>query len=812
MVDVGLGSLAVAIAGVLVLVIFVAVRYGRLKAEAALHLSEDRYRLAFQATRDVILDAELSHDTVVFSPRTREVFGFDPEEMGATLAEWVTTKIHPDDLPIVRKTFARTRKQGGSFRVECRHLCADGSYADIVSHGWIVHDENGQATRTVGAIADVTQRKRAEQELRETGDAALEAARAKSAFLATMSHEIRTPMNGVIGMTGLLLETDLTPRQQEYAHAARRSGETLLALINDILDFSKIESGRQELEITVLDVREAVEDVVTLLADQAQRKGLEIAARVPPDLPPALLGDPARLRQILTNLVGNAVKFTERGEVIVRVAVIEQGPDTVQLRFEVSDTGIGIPSDAQARMFQPFSQADSSTTRRYGGTGLGLAICKYLVQLMGGEIGFDTRLGEGTTFWFTIQVATVPDASAAARPPMDLHGLRVVAVDDNATNRLILQDQLAAWNMQVWTASDGASALQVVGRMLAEGAPPDLVLLDMHMPAMDGLQLARALRADAGLARTRLLLLTSLGQGALASGVTAAAGIAKALTKPVRQSVLFDTIARTMRGADPVVQKSECAPALPRHGPGPRVLVAEDTEVNQEVARGMLEKLGYLADVVGNGREAIDMLRQSRYAVVLMDVQMPEMDGFEATEVIRREDAAAGVPRVPIIALTANAMSGDRERCLEAGMDDYLSKPMRMHELAAVLARWAPRVEQNLLDATALEELQALGVPGGPNPVARMVELFIVDSQRRLERLNDAIQRQDAAEVQRLAHAQKGSSGTIGAREVGALAAELDELARGENLDGAADLFKALQAAFGRTQRALEPYHRTRAA
>jgi CheY-like chemotaxis protein/HPt (histidine-containing phosphotransfer) domain-containing protein len=297
-----------------------------------------------------------------------------------------------------------------------------------------------------------------------------------------------------------------------------------------------------------------------------------------------------------------------------------------------------------------------------------------------------------------------------------------------------------------------------------------------------------------------------LGQGELSSGVLAAAGIAQALTKPVRQSVLFDTIARTMHGPQPVAQNSKFAAALPRRGPAPRVLVAEDTEVNQEVARGMLEKLGYLADVVSNGREAIDMLRRGPYAVVLMDVQMPEMDGFEATGVIRREDAASGVQRVPIIALTANAMSGDRERCLAAGMDDYLSKPIRLPELAAVLSRWAPRVEQDELDTTALEELQALGVPGGPNPVARLVELFIVDSQRRLERLNDAIQRQDATEVQRLAHAQKGSSGTIGAREVGALAAELDELARGESLDGAEEVFKALQAAFGRTQRALKPY------
>jgi signal transduction histidine kinase/DNA-binding response OmpR family regulator len=519
-----------------------------------------------------------------------------------------------------------------------------------------------------------------------------EANQAKSAFLANMSHEIRTPINGVIGMTGLLLDTSLRADQREYAETIRRCGDELLMLINDILDFSKLEAGKVALETLDFDLRTTVEDVLALLAERATAKGLELVSVVEPGVPTWVAGDPGRLRQILTNLVANAVKFTVTGEVVVWVTCIEATEAYVVLRFAVTDTGIGIAPEAQKRLFQAFTQADASTTRQYGGTGLGLAICRRLTGLLGGTIGVDSVLGQGSTFWFTVRLAP----GVAPAPPLlttvtDIRGLRVLVVDDNATNRRFLEITLSTWGLEVDSVSDGPCALAQLRTASYDSTSYALALLDMHMPAMDGLTLARAITADPALATVRLILLSSWGQRGDAHAAQAA-GIAAYLTKPVRHNQLYQTIMTvlhpTVRGTHP--------PLITRHRVAEaqaaghlRVLVAEDNIVNQRVAIRLLEKLGYRVDAVANGREAVDALARVPYTLVFMDCQMPEMDGYTATAAIRASEMSQGI-HTPIIAMTANAMAGDREQCLAAGMDDYVSKPVTAETLRTVLQQWAP--------------------------------------------------------------------------------------------------------------------------
>jgi signal transduction histidine kinase/DNA-binding response OmpR family regulator/HPt (histidine-containing phosphotransfer) domain-containing protein len=748
------------------------------------------------------------------------------------------------------------------FDTEFRVVWPDGSLHHLRAMALVRRDDSGHPVQMVGTNWDITEQKQVEANILKTNlqleqtiiqanDLAVQADMAnmaKSEFLANMSHEIRTPMNGVIGMTGLLMDTNLDEEQRRYAEIVRSSGEALLTLINDILDFSKIEAGKLELETLDFDLLSMLDDFGATLAMRAQEKGLELLCAADPDIPALLRGDPGRLRQILTNLTGNAIKFTSQGEVAVRVTQVKDpssiaiedastfDDSIVELRFSIRDTGMGIPPEKLGLLFNKFSQVDASTTRQFGGTGLGLAISKQLAELMGGRIGVNSEPGRGSEFWFTVRLgqrpADSPDGRSVIPVLANLKGVHILVVDDNATSREILNLRLASWGMRSAEVIDGPSALQALSVAREHGDPFQVAILDMQMPGMDGATLGQLIKSDERLNGTHLVLLSSLGERGDARRF-AQIGFAGYLTKPVRYTDLFNVLSIALADRAALVEAPGSGiftpPIVTRHSArefqrmnvaaGTHVLLAEDNITNQQVALGILKKLGVNADAAANGFEVIKALESIPYDLVLMDVQMPEMDGLEATQRIRDIQSSVLNHNIPIIAMTANAMQGDRERCLQAGMNDYVSKPVNPQALAEALDRWLPvRVVIPVEPSGEIQE-QVGGDADTPvfdkaalmqrllddDELARVVIAgFLEDIPLQIQTLKDYLEAGDVIGTERQAHTIKGASANIGGEALRAIANELEKLGKSGDLPAVRERMGELELQFARLRVVLE--------
>jgi PAS domain S-box-containing protein len=824
----------------------------RVLAEEALRQSEERFALAVRGSNDGIWDWNVLTGEVYYSPRFRELLGYTEDDPAfGTFKD----RLHPEDRERVLQLLRDHLKRQSAYDAEFRLLTRSGDYRWFRARGQAVWNAAGRGTRMAGSISDITDRKRAEQELVEANRVAQAATRAKSEFLANMSHEIRTPLNGIIGMTELALDTNLTSDQREYLGLVKSSTDHLLTIINDVLDFSKIEAGKLDLECVDFALRDTIDDTLATLATRAYKKGLELAGHIAPDVATALAGDPHRLRQVIVNLIGNAIKFTERGEVVLSVTRDESratSPDDpfVVLHFAVWDTGIGIAPEQQAKLFQAFSQADTSTTRKYGGTGLGLAISARLIELMGGTIWLESEVGKGSTFHFTARFAPArgPIARPAFADPERVRGLSVLVVDDNATNRFILEELLTNWGMNPTVVNGGPAALKALERARDAKRPFALVILDAMMPGMDGFALVEHIASDPELVGATLMMLSSAGQSEDAARCREL-GVRTYLTKPIRQSALFDAILGALGHADAVRD----VPSVPHTGWGTsarslHVLLAEDNAVNQRLTVRLLEKRGHRVTVVGTGRAALTalfgkdeggrmkeeertntatagssssfnppqagtLLHLSSFDAVLMDVQMPEMDGYEATVEIRQREKATGT-HIPIIAMTAHAMKGDREHCLAVGMDGYLAKPLKPEEFFAALeglvpdagaGAAAPNPPATPPTQPAFDGSKFLRrVSGDRELLAELIGIFFDEVPNLMGEIAAAVAARHGERLRASAHTLKGAVLVFDATAALDAAGRMESVGSAQRWDEAESALAALEAAVADLQLALD--------
>ncbi|RQH32868.1 PAS domain-containing hybrid sensor histidine kinase/response regulator [Okeania hirsuta] len=810
----------------------------RRRIESILSDREERYALAISGTNDGIWDWDIQTNQVYYSPTWMRIIGHENDPLPYTLSTW-SDNIHPEDLEATLRDVeahlaGETERYQNTHRIKHR----DGHYVWIFTKGQRICDDSGQPYRAVGTITDFTENKQAEDRTRAAKEEAEIANRAKSEFLATMSHEIRTPMNAVIGMTGLLLDTELNSQQQDFVEVIRNSGDALLSLINDILDFSKIESGKLCLEEQPFNIRSCIEECLDLLAPKAAEKKLELAYLIQQQTPEVIVGDVTRLRQVLVNLLSNGVKFTETGEVVLSVTASLQNQDlnpsqkrdcpipnqteclesyvpcstVYEIQFAVKDTGIGIPQDRMDRLFKPFSQVDASTTRHYGGTGLGLVISKRLSEIMGGKMWVESEAGVGSTFFFTVVATAIGENSCLGQKSETetiLKNKHLLVVDDNATNRQVLTLQAESLCMISQAVGSGQEAIN----LLQSGQTFDFAILDVYMPVMDGFTLANKIRKLPNCQELPLVFLSSLSQLEYSSQ-NLNINVAAYLNKPIKQSQLEKALVGILTGGmvnstqkSKIQSNVKLAEKLPL-----KILLAEDNVVNQKVAINILKNLGYRADVAANGLEVLAALRRQSYDVVLMDVQMPEMDGLTATRQICTEWEKEKRPR--IIAMTANAMQGDRENCLAAGMDDYISKPVRLEALTTALSKYGPpqtTTEKDVLpqaelegvvDLAVLQELKKMA-GGNSELLVEVIDCYLEDSPKLLDEMSQAIKQQQAKLLQRSAHSMKSSSASVGANNLPELCKELEYIAREGTTEGADKIFSQLQAEYQRVDTVL---------